>query len=155
MFDGITANLRGWHRTLAAGPRPEVQRDQFRHTRTGQLLRARQAARPGDAAVPAWVCETEPQTGAIRVTDEPATLPADASQSELCPAICLACSDDDESVTDEETVTNDEDPHVAGQGGAGAHLGRAAPPSSRRRREFSGTRLSALRAHLPSLTRGY
>jgi len=53
MFDGITANLRGWHRTLAAGPRPEVQRDQFRHTRTGQLLRARQAARPGDTTVPA------------------------------------------------------------------------------------------------------
>jgi hypothetical protein len=80
MFDGITANLHGLHRTLAAGPRPEVQRDQFRHTRTSQLLRARQAARPGDTTVPAWLCETEPQTGAIRVTDEPAALPADTSR---------------------------------------------------------------------------
>ena len=63
---------------------------------------------------------------AIRVTRDPAALPTDASQSELCQTICLACSDDDESVTDEETVTDDEDPHVAGQRGEGAHLGRAA-----------------------------
>ena len=143
MFDGITANLRGWHRTLAAGPRPEVQRDQFRHTRTGQLLRARQAARPGDTTVPAWVCETEPQTGAIRVTDAPAALPADTSQSELCPVICLACSDDDESVTDEETVTDDEDPHVAGQGGAGAHLGRAASVLAEKAGTFRHAALSS------------
>ena len=126
MFEGVTANLRTWHHTLAGGPQPEIQQGQFRHTRTGQLLRARQAARPGDATVPAWVCETEPQTGAIRVTSDPAALPTDASQSELCQTICLACSDDDESVTDEETVTDDEDPHVAGQRGEGAHLGRAA-----------------------------
>ena len=39
--------------------------------------------------------------GAIRVTDEPATLPADAAQSELCPTICLACSDAE--VTDDES----------------------------------------------------
>ena len=126
MFDGITANLRRWHHTLAASPGPEVQKGQFRHTRTGQLLRARQAAHPGDATVPALVCETEPQTGAIRVTDKPASLPADAAQSALCQVICLACSDDDESVTDGETVTDDEDPHVTGQGEASAHLGRAA-----------------------------
>ena len=44
---------------------------------------------------------TEPQTGAIRVTDEPATLPADAAQSELCPTICLVCSDAE--VTDDES----------------------------------------------------
>ena len=62
----------------------------------------------------------------LRVTSDPAALPTDASQSELCQTICLACSDDDESVTDEETVTDDEDPHVAGQRGEGAHLGRAA-----------------------------
>ena len=53
--------------------------------------------------MPAWVCETEPQTGAIRVTDEPATLPADAAQSELCPTICLVCSDAE--VTDDESPT--------------------------------------------------
>ena len=81
----------------------------------------------GDATVPALVCETEPQTGAIRVTDKPASLPADAAQSALCQVICLACSDDDESVTDGETVTDDEDPHVTGQGEAGAHLGRLRP----------------------------
>ena len=57
---------------------------------------------------------------------EPASLPADAAQSALCPVICLACSDDDKSVTDGETETDDEDPHVAGQREAGAHLGRAA-----------------------------
>jgi len=66
-------------------------------------------------------------TGSNKVyTPKKTKLPADTSQSELCPAICLACSDDEESVTDEETVTDDDDPHVAGQGETGAHLGRAA-----------------------------
>ena len=98
MFAGITTNLRTWHSTLAGGPQPGVQQGQFRHTRTGQLLRARQSARPGDATIPAWVCETEPQTGAIRITSDPAALPTDASQSELCQTICLACSDDEEAL---------------------------------------------------------
>ena len=86
------------------GRRPtarHIQQGQFRHTQTGQLLRTRQAAQAGDATVPAWACVTEPQTGAIRVTDEPATLPADAAQSELCPTICLVCSDAE--VTDDES----------------------------------------------------
>ena len=81
MFGSIRANLHRWQYTLADGPQPAVQQGQFRHTQTGQLLRTRQTAQAGDATVPAWVCETEPQTGAIRVTDEPATLPADAGQS--------------------------------------------------------------------------
>ena len=93
MFGSIRTNLHRWQYTLAGGPQPGVQQGQFRHTQTGQLLRTRQAAQAGDATVPAWVCETEPQTGAIRVTDEPATLPADARQSELCSTICLVCSD--------------------------------------------------------------
>ena len=75
MFGSIRANLHRWQYTLAGGPQPEIQQGQFRHTQTGQLLRTRQAAQAGDATVSAWVCETEPQTGAIRVTDEPATLP--------------------------------------------------------------------------------
>ena len=107
MFGSIRANLHRWQYTLADGPQPAVQQGQFRHTRTGQLLRTRQAAQAGDATVPAWVCETEPQTGAIRVTDEPTTLPADAAQSELCPTICLAGSaaevtDDESSVAGQE-----------------------------------------------------
>ena len=118
MFESIRTNLHRWQYTLADGPQPGVQQDQFRHTQTGQLLRTRQAAQAGDATVPAWVCETEPQTGAIRVTDEPATLPADAAQSELCPTICLACSDAEE--------TDDEDPPVAGQEEVDTQLGRAA-----------------------------
>ena len=118
MFETIRSNLRRWRCTLAAGSRPEVQQGHFRHTRTGQLLRARQTARAGDSTVPAWVCETEPQTGAIRVTDEPATLPANAGQSEPCPTICLACSDAEE--------TDDEDPPVAGQEEVDTQLGRAA-----------------------------
>ena len=73
MFGSIRDNLHRWQYTLADGPQPEIQQGQFRHTQTGQLLRARQTAQAGDATVPAWVCETEPQTGAIRVTDEPAT----------------------------------------------------------------------------------
>ena len=101
MFGSIRTNLHRWQYTLADGPQPGVQQGQFRHTQTGQLLRTRQAAQAGDATVPAWVCETEPQTGAIRVTDEPATLPADAAQSELCPTICLVCSDAE--VTDDES----------------------------------------------------
>ena len=68
--------------------------------------------------MPAWVCETEPQTGAIRVTGEPAGLPADASESELCPVICLACSDDEE--------TDDEDQPVADQQGVDNQLGDVA-----------------------------
>ena len=68
--------------------------------------------------MPAWVCETEPQTGAIRVTEEQAVLPADTSQSELCPTICLACSDDE--------ATDDEDPAVAGQEEVDTQLGSAA-----------------------------
>ena len=64
--------------------------------------------------MPAWVCETEPQTGAIRVTDEPATLPADAAQSEICPTICLACSDAEE--------TDDKNP-VAGREEEGTQHG--------------------------------
>ena len=59
----------------------------------------------------------EPQTGAIRVTDEPATLPADAAQSELCPTICLVCSDAEE--------TDDENP-VAGQKKEGTQHGSVA-----------------------------
>ena len=67
MFGSVSvrANLPGWQYTLARGPQPEIQQGQFRHTQTGQLLRTRQAAQAGDATVPAWVCETEPQTGAI------------------------------------------------------------------------------------------
>ena len=57
--------------------------------------------------------------------------------------ICLACSDDDESVTDEETVTDDEDPHVAGQGGAGAHLGRAASVLAEKAGTFRHAALSS------------
>ena len=87
MFRSISANLYRWERTLADGPRPGIRPGLFRHTQAGQLLRARQAAGPGDTTVPAWVCEMEPQTGAIRVTGEPATLPADAAQSEPCPTI--------------------------------------------------------------------
>ena len=90
MFGSIRTNLHKWQYTLADGPQPGIQQGQFRHTQTGQLLRARQAAQAGNATVPAWVCEAEPQTGAIRVTDEPAALPTDAAQSELCPTICLA-----------------------------------------------------------------
>ena len=117
MFEGIRSNLHRWQHTLAAGPRPGLQQRQFRHTRTGQLLRARQAANAGDTTVPAWVFEAEPQTGAIRVTDEQGTLPADTSQSELCPT-CLACSDAEDS--------DDEDPAVAGQEEESTQLGRAA-----------------------------
>ena len=73
MFRSISANLYRWERTLAGGPKPAIQAGQFRHTQAGQLLRARQAAGAGDTSVPAWVCEVEPQTGAIRVTDESAT----------------------------------------------------------------------------------
>ena len=68
--------------------------------------------------VPAWVCETEPQTGAIRVTEKQAMLPADAARSEPCPTICLACSDDED--------TDEEDPAVAGQGEESTQLGTAA-----------------------------
>ena len=57
----------------------------------------------------------EPQTGAIRVTDEPATLPADAAHSEPCPTICVACSDAE--------VTDDEDLPVAGEEGVDTQLG--------------------------------
>ena len=111
---GSAPTLRRWQYTLSDGPRPGVQRGQFRHTRTGHLLRARQTANAGDATVPAWVCETEPQTGAIRVTEEQAALPADTAQSELCPTICLACSEDE--------TTDDEDQTVAGQdAGGGRH----------------------------------
>ena len=55
MFERINSNLRRWQYTLSNGPRPGVQRGQFRHTRTGHLLRARQTANAGDATVPAWV----------------------------------------------------------------------------------------------------
>ena len=65
--------------------------------------------------MPARVCEMEPQTGAIRVTGEPATLPADAAQSEPCPTICVACSDAE--------VTDDEDPTVADEEEVSAQLG--------------------------------
>ena len=81
MFETIRSNLRRWRCTLAAGSRPEVQQGHFRHTRTGQLLRARQTARAGDSTVPAWVCETEPQTGAIRVTDDNGTKSRVAGES--------------------------------------------------------------------------
>jgi hypothetical protein len=67
MFKSINANLLRWERTLADGPQPGIRPGQFRHTQAGQLLRARQAASAGDTTVPAWVCEVEPQTGAIRV----------------------------------------------------------------------------------------
>ena len=117
MFKAITANLRRWEHTLAHGPQPGLRPGQFRHTQAGRLLRARQAAGPGDTTVPAWVCEVEPQTGAIRVTDEPATLPADAAHSEPCPTICVACSDAE--------VTDDEDLPVAGEEGVDTQLGRA------------------------------
>ena len=68
--------------------------------------------------MPAWVCEVEPQTGAIRVTDKAATLPAEAAESEPCPTICLACSDAD--------ATDDEDETVAGQQGEDTQLDSAA-----------------------------
>ena len=129
MFGSVSvrANLPRWQYTLARGPQPEIQQGQFRHTQTGQLLRTRQAAQAGDATVPAWVCETEPQTGAIRVTDEPATLPADAAQSELCPTICLVCSDAEE--------TDDENP-VAGQEEEGTQHGSVASVLAAKARTF-------------------
>ena len=117
MFTTISANLLRWRYTLTGGPQPRVQQGQFRHTQTGQLLRARQAANTGNATVPAQVCDVEPQTGAIRVTSEPATLPADAAQSEPCPTICLACSDAEET---------DDEEHVADQGEGDTQHGRAA-----------------------------
>ena len=141
MFEGVRANLHKWQYTLSAGPRPGVQPGQFRHTRAGQLLRARQAADAGDTMVPAWVCETEPQTGAIRVTEKQAMLPADAAQSEPCPTICLACSDSED--------TDDEDPAVADQGEASTQLG-IPPPSSPQRRKPSDTLLLARKVPLRS-----
>ena len=80
MFTKVRSNLHRWQPTLTKGPGPGVQQGQFRHTRTGQLLRARQAVTAGDTTVPAWVCETEPQTGAIRVTEEQAALPASSAR---------------------------------------------------------------------------
>ena len=60
MFERVRSNLHKWQYTLSGGPQPRVQQGQFRHTRTGRLLRARQAADAGDTTVPAWVCEIEP-----------------------------------------------------------------------------------------------
>jgi len=108
MFRSVRTNLTRWQHTLADGPQPKIQRGQFRHTQAGQLLRARQSAQAADTTVPAWVCEVEPQTGAIRVTDKAATLPADAARSEPCPTICLECSDD-EVTDDEDTVAGQEE----------------------------------------------
>ena len=59
MFTSISANLLRWRYTLTAGPQPRVQQGQFRHTQTGQLLRARQAANTVNATVPARVFAPE------------------------------------------------------------------------------------------------
>ena len=122
MFGSIRTNLHRWQHTLAGGPQPGIQQGQFRHTQTGQLLRTRQAAQAGDATVPAWACVTEPQTGAIRVTDEPATLPADAAQSELCPTICLVCSDAE--VTDDESSVAGQEEEDTQRGSVASVLAR-------------------------------
>ena len=125
MFGSIRTNLHRWQHTLAGGPQPGIQQGQFRHTQTGQLLRTRQAAQAGDATVPAWACVMEPQTGAIRVTDEPATLPADAAQSELCPTICLVCSDAE--VTDDESSVAGQEEEDTQRGSVASVLAAKAP----------------------------
>ena len=114
MYSQVLKNLKRWEHVLAAGPQALVQAGQFRHNATGQLLRAVQAASPGDHTVPACVCEIEAQSGHIRVTAQAATLPAAAADSELRPTIRLWHADDG----DADTESNDGDvTGVAGQGG--------------------------------------
>ena len=107
MYGTTQKNLRRWQPVIAAGPQVHVQAGQFRHSATGQLLRAEANASQGVHTVRASVCEIEAQSGHIRITAETATLPAAAAESELRPAVCLQCTDDEES-SDEESSDEDQ-----------------------------------------------